>query len=524
MNSTDVFIEVLDGSLRLAHAGKAASIALERLPDGRLTPASRENVQTQLALWFTPGMFGGRRAAVCALPARGAIVRRLTVPVASRQDLERVLALQIENELPLSPAELAWGYRVVGNGAPGGTQEVLLAAVKKESAEQYRDIFAACGLEPVFTLGVLAREALVPVNAEPHAILSVGTTQSELVIFDQADAISARVISWGLEDVKGSLQAKLGLGGEAVDNLLNDLRSGAGPSSVSLTSVRDALATSAKKLIERLPAGGAWRKLYFTGEVTRLELWRSEFASALGGAAICQALPVGEVANTSAGIAGLRKLAEGAATAPLLPLRLPGQKVATKRAGVATQWPAIAALLAVALLALRYLEPLVQEKRITTRLTEIRAYKEKLPKVGREVSFLQFLKTNQAPYLDTVAVLAKSAPQGLRVESFNMSRRGDISVRAAMRDGQQLTDFRTKLIDSGYFATVVVDEQNPSPDGQRLTARLTAQLKTLAELKSLPVDPPPTPPAAKVTAPVDKKPVPAVEKGTNATASAPKPN
>jgi hypothetical protein len=46
-----------------------------------------------------------------------------------------------------------------------------------------------------------------------------------------------------------------------------------------------------------------------------------------------------------------------------------------------------------------------------------------------------------------------------------------------MANAQQATDLRSRLIDSGFFATVVLDEQTPTPDRQRVLVRFTAQWK-----------------------------------------------
>ena len=70
-----------------------------------------------------------------------------------------------------------------------------------------------------------------------------------------------------------------------------------------------------------------------------------------------------------------------------------------------------------------------------------------------------------------------------------MNRRGDLSLRGSMRDSQQVLDFRSKLIDSGFFATVTVEEQSPSPDGQSVTVRISAQWKPTGERKPLPIEP-----------------------------------
>jgi hypothetical protein len=66
-----------------------------------------------------------------------------------------------------------------------------------------------------------------------------------------------------------------------------------------------------------------------------------------------------------------------------------------------------------------------------------------------------------------------------------MNRRGDLSLRASMQNSQQVADFRSKLIDSGFFANLTVEEQTPSPDRQKLTVRMSAQWKPLNARQAL---------------------------------------
>ncbi len=97
--------------------------------------------------------------------------------------------------------------------------------------------------------------------------------------------------------------------------------------------------------------------------------------------------------------------------------------------------------------------------------------------IDRELNFLQFLKQNQPPYLDAIYLFAKSAGPGFRIDALNLNRRGEISLRASMGSADQVTDFRKKLIDSGFFASVVVEEQAPAQ--QKVNVRLTLQWKPL---------------------------------------------
>jgi len=56
-----------------------------------------------------------------------------------------------------------------------------------------------------------------------------------------------------------------------------------------------------------------------------------------------------------------------------------------------------------------------------------------------------------------------------------MNRRGELSFKGGLRDAQQVAEFRSKMLDSGAFSTVIVEEQTPTPDQQKLNVRISAQ-------------------------------------------------
>ena len=107
--------------------------------------------------------------------------------------------------------------------------------------------------------------------------------------------------------------------------------------------------------------------------------------------------------------------------------------------------------------------------------------------IGKLISF-QYLKDNQPPYLETIFLIAKSAPPGTSFESVSLGRRGELSLRGNLANAQQVTEFRSKLIEAGWFSSVVVEEQTPMPNRQ-VTVRMTAQLKAADSRKPLPEEP-----------------------------------
>jgi len=141
----------------------------------------------------------------------------------------------------------------------------------------------------------------------------------------------------------------------------------------------------------------------------------------------------------------------------------------------AKMWATRAAVLLAVLLILPYAEALLLKPVLTRKLAALKADKGRLTIIDRELDFLQTLKQSQPPYLDAIYLMSKLAPQGSKIDSLTMNRRGEVSLRGSVRDAAQVTDFRTKLINSGFFANIAVEEQ--APGQQKLNVRISAQWK-----------------------------------------------
>jgi hypothetical protein len=166
-----------------------------------------------------------------------------------------------------------------------------------------------------------------------------------------------------------------------------------------------------------------------------------------------------------------------------------GQGAARLARPVVRQWAAAAVLLALATLLFPYAQALVLKPILEKKLTALQADRGRLAMIDQELDFLKYLKQTQPPYLDTIYLLAKSAPQGTHLDGLSMGRHQQISIRLKMANAQQVSDFRSKLIDSGWFANVMVEEQTPQPD-RRVIVRMTAELKPAEMRKPLAAEPP----------------------------------
>jgi hypothetical protein len=456
MNQPGIYFDIGENSLRASRENEAVELPLERLPDGRLTAQCKERLIVALKQFVRAKTWQPRSRALCAIGARGVSMRRLSIPAGAKEEFQRLLLLQIESEFPIPPDEMAWGCRNLGepkraNGAIA-KQEVLVAAVKKDVVADYQEILNACGANPIFTLAGLARSLLCAHPPESYAMLDVGNRQSELMSFEKGVPAVSRTVFWGSDSISGSADAKL-----------------------------DALAQT----IKACPTG---TKLFLSGNKLP-EDFTFRLAGLLGNGWQCERLDVAGDRGTSAAILGLKKSAEYN-DPPLLAMRVKQTNGATALAEPdIKKWLARAALLIVALLLLPYVEAFLLKPHLAKKVSVFKADAARLGVIDRELDFLQYLKQNQPPYLDALFVFSKAAQPGTRFDALSMNGHGEVSLRGAFRDGQQVGDFRSKLIDSGFFTNVTVEEQSPTPDHQKVNVRMSAQWKPAADLQSLAIGP-----------------------------------
>jgi hypothetical protein len=443
MNAPAVYLEINQDFLRALKGDATLELPLERAENGRLTGACKERLASGLKAFLNKKSWQSHIRAVCAIGANGVSLRRLTLPIASGDELHRLLLMQIESEFPLPPNELAWGYRPIAahaSAAGPGRQEILVAAVKKEALEEYSDLLFKCGMNPVFTLAALARSALCPDPAGTYAMLELGRRRSEFVLFEMGVPGQVRIFPWGEEVTKDD---------------------------ASLDAMARAIA-----------AMWSGRTLFITGEPGYRRDLPAQLARRLLPGADCVRLEATPGGGGSAAILGLKKSAgQNGGLAPLMlqvqPRQADGAFNWTEAAF--RKWAATAVILLCAALLLPYAEAVLLKPFLIKKLAAIQSQAQRLPVIDSELDFLQYLRQNQPPYLDALYLFAKSAPQGSRFDTVSMTRRGEISLHGSMPNFQQLADFRAKLIESGFFSAVTVEEQTPSPDRQKVNVRISAQ-------------------------------------------------
>jgi Tfp pilus assembly PilM family ATPase len=475
-----LFVEIGESSLKLLDGG-SLEVPLERLANGRLTQPCRERLVQQARDFLRRKNWRSRPRAFCAISARGVSLRRLTLPPATKENFEPLLLLQLEKELPLAPDEFAWGHYPVRSpsrpGMPPAPQETIVAAVRKEVIEEYAAVLDECGIDPVFTLAGAAGSILCPPAVGACALLDLGRNHSELTVIENGTLTGIRVLNWGGEQITRSIAEALKIPREPAELLKNNWGAETGSESENAGHqvLQRAIQCEIESLASLIKTNGTVPKIYLTGKTARLPGLAESLAKFLG--VNCERLEFAPGEGHSAALLGLKRVWESDGQAPLLTIELRGANARTEPVVPPSRWKwaALAALLVASLLLSRYGEAFAKKPGLEKRVSEIQARQEQLPEIDRELGFLQFMDKNQPAYLTALAAVANAAPSGTRIDSLTMNRRGDLSLRGSMRNAQQATDFRAKLLESGVFSSVVIEEQTPTPDRQKLNVRMSAR-------------------------------------------------
>ena len=495
MDPPCVFLEIGQSSLKALKAEEGLELALERTPSGGLTKACRERLIARLQGFLKKEVWQPRFRAYCAIGARGVSLRRLTLPVTPKESLKRILALQVESEFPLPPDALAWGYRQIDSAdtpshSSGAKQRLLVVAVKKEIIAEYGEILSECGVVPVFTVAALARRYVWQHLPLSCALLDVGRNTAELITFENGVPLVVRVLPWGGESVTRAIADQLGISRDEAEQLKTGLAQDASGNGGSGPRVQAAIDAALDSLVGAINGHWTGQNIYLSGRGAQLKDFVPGLARRLGNGTQCELLNLAPGEGRSAAILGLRTATANGKESPLVTLQSNPSNGSVALARPAPwKWAVLALGLAILAATLPYLEAPWLKGRLARRLQAIQADRGRLVAIDRDLDFLRYLKQDQPPYLDALFLLAKAAPPGTKFDSISMNRRGDLSLRGSMRDGQQVVAFRSKLIDSGFFSSVAVEEQTPTPDRQKVAVRIAAQWKPANDRQSLSIGP-----------------------------------
>jgi type IV pilus assembly protein PilM len=198
---------------------RIAAIASEPLPqdsivDGAIIDGGA--VADALKRLFSQKGFRAREV-VASLSGNAVIVKKITLPVMTEQELADSIHWEAEQYIPFDIQDVNLDYQMMSGGADDrGGMDVLLVAAKKDKIAEYTNVIAAAGRQPVvvdvdaFALQN-AYEANYGIPAGVTVLLNAGASAININIVDSGQSLFTRDVSLGGNAYTEAVQRELNL-------------------------------------------------------------------------------------------------------------------------------------------------------------------------------------------------------------------------------------------------------------------------------------------------------------------------
>jgi type IV pilus assembly protein PilM len=174
------------------------------------------------------------RKVATSISGHSVIVKKISLPVQSDEDLAESIRWEAEQYIPFDIADVNLDYQVLGENTATGNLDVLLVAVKKEKITDHTSVISMAGKTPV----VVDVDAFALLNAyeanyegaaqSTVALLDIGASIMTIDILSGEDFLFTRDVSVGGHQYTEFIQKEFNLGfsqaqalkhGEGVDGI-----------------------------------------------------------------------------------------------------------------------------------------------------------------------------------------------------------------------------------------------------------------------------------------------------------------
>lgn len=166
------------------------------------------------------------RDVAVSLSGNAVIVKKITLPVMTEQELAESIHWEAEQYIPFDIQDVNLDYQILTTeGATKGTMDVLLVAAKREKIADYTGVIAQAGGSPVVVdVDAFALQNVYEVNydIEPDRVvvlLNAGASTININIVTGTQSVFTRDISIGGNAYTEALQKELNLPFEAAEHL-----------------------------------------------------------------------------------------------------------------------------------------------------------------------------------------------------------------------------------------------------------------------------------------------------------------
>jgi type IV pilus assembly protein PilM len=165
---------------------------------------------------FSQQNIKNRRVAT-SISGHSVIVKKITLPVQSDEDLAESIRWEAEQYIPFDIADVNLDYQVLGENAASGNLEVLLVAVKKEKITDHTSVITMAGKAPVivdldaFALQNAYEMSYGPTTKSTVALLDVGASIMTISIISGTDFLFTRDVGVGGHQYTDFIQKEFNL-------------------------------------------------------------------------------------------------------------------------------------------------------------------------------------------------------------------------------------------------------------------------------------------------------------------------
>jgi type IV pilus assembly protein PilM len=163
------------------------------------------------------------KKAVTAVPGPAVMIKRVTLPAQSAQEIEHTIMFEAGNFIPEELDNVNLDYQVIDTREK--EMEVLLAAAKKDIVSSYAETLRGAGLLPVVVdVDYFALDNLYELNYEPVAdqvvaLVNIGARYSSINILKGGRSTFTGDVPVGGRDITEALTRDLGVSAEEAERL-----------------------------------------------------------------------------------------------------------------------------------------------------------------------------------------------------------------------------------------------------------------------------------------------------------------
>ena len=146
---------------------------------------------------------------ICVIPRRFAILRPVSLPSHSDEEINKMVALQVTKQVPYPKEDVILDHVILKKDS-AGYAKVLIVAVHKEVVGRYLKIFQDAGLNPqtltLSSAGLLSwyhiqQKNVKLTDSRPVAIINIDTQATEICFCHGQKLLFSRSINFGAKDL-----------------------------------------------------------------------------------------------------------------------------------------------------------------------------------------------------------------------------------------------------------------------------------------------------------------------------------